>query len=215
MTAPIKKSVPYDVQYVLEALYRYDYITYSHCIRVGVIAQKVAERLQLTMQQCLNARNAGFIHDYGKVFIPMEILCAPRSLSDSEMLIVKSHVITGVTKLKELNFDSFNSETLTAVQQHHENVDGSGYPKGIKDISLLGRILRVVDGFDALTHNRIYKKAFSLEDSFGILKVYNDKYDKKVVTCLEKIVQKNEFTVTDLCLDYVQLCHSNICEYKQ
>lgn len=117
------------------------------------------------------------LHDIGKVAIPDHILLKPGKLDQDEFEYMKKHVEFGVSALKkELSFDvevpSFIKTALEIVGFHHEKWDGSGYPNGLKGelIPLPGRLMAIIDVFDALINERVYKKAYSLEDSITIIK---------------------------------------------
>ena len=203
MNKQVIQNLPQQVQNALIAMRDYDYSLYSHSIRVGVLAGCVAEILALEDRCCNTVRIAGFVHDYGKLEIPVEVLNAPRQLTEDEQAIMRGHVLAGLYKLYLADSSFFSPSILTAVAQHHENLDGSGYPFGLKQISLTGKILRVCDAFDALTHARSYKPSFNLRDSFCILKTFSGtQYDEEVIKGLENIIKDNEFAVADLCRDY-------------
>jgi HD-GYP domain-containing protein (c-di-GMP phosphodiesterase class II) len=104
----------------------------------------------------------------GKIKIPDEILHKPGRLTDSEMDIMKEHVQHGVDYLKGTDI---SAPLIQAIGEHHERLDGLGYPKGKKDaeISLAGRMLAIADMYDALTANRVYKAGMSSQKAFSIL----------------------------------------------
>jgi HD-GYP domain-containing protein (c-di-GMP phosphodiesterase class II) len=111
---------------------------------------------------------AGFLHDLGKIMIPDEILHKPGRLTDEEMDIMKGHVQHGVDHLLETDIQP---HLIQAVAEHHERLDGLGYPKGKKgdDISMAGRMLAIADMYDALTADRVYKSGMSSQKAFSIL----------------------------------------------
>ena len=203
MNKNVIQNLPQQVQNVLAAMRDYDYSLYSHSVRVGVLAGRVADALGIESEYCRVARIAGFVHDYGKLKIPVEVLNAPRQLTEAEQIIIRGHVLAGLYDLYLRDSFFFSPSILVAVAQHHENLDGSGYPFGLKQISLTGKILRVCDAFDALTHARSYKPSFNLRDSFCILKTFSGtQYDEEVIKGLESIIKDNEFAIADLCRDY-------------
>ncbi len=117
------------------------------------------------------------LHDIGKVGIPDSILLKPARLTPEEYDVMKKHVEYGVLALKkELNpsvdVPSFIKTALEIVGYHHEKWDGSGYPNGLKgkDIPLPGRLMAIIDVFDALINERVYKKAYSIDQSVTIIK---------------------------------------------
>lgn len=194
---------------VLSCLKMYDYRLFSHSIRVGIISYNVTKEMGLPEEECRDALIAGLVHDFGKTVLPIEVVNAPRKLSDKEINLVHSHVKKGVKLLINSGCAVFSDSVITAVSQHHENVDGTGYPAGIEGISMLGKILRVCDAYDALTHDRLYKKAYNLHDSFAILHAYSaTQFDGRVVEVLEEIVKNNDFAITDMCNEYFEYLRS-------
>ena len=111
---------------------------------------------------------AGFLHDLGKIKIPDEILHKPGRLTESEMDIMKGHVKHGVDYLKQTDIAS---PLIQAISEHHERLDGLGYPAGTKgeNISRAGRMLAIADMYDALTADRVYKPGMSSQKAFSIL----------------------------------------------
>jgi PAS domain S-box-containing protein len=149
----------------LAAEYRDDQ-TYEHTQRVGRTAGLLAERLGLDSGWCLLVRHAAPLHDVGKVGIPDSILLKPARLSPDEFAIVRGHAAAGARILS-----GSSSQLLKLAEEiaasHHEWWDGNGYPDGLagEEIPLSGRIVAVADVFDALTHDRPYKLAWSIADS--------------------------------------------------
>ena len=124
---------------------------------------------------------AGFLHDLGKIKIPDEILHKPGRLTDSEMNVMKGHVKYGVDYLKETDIAL---PLIQAISEHHERLDGLGYPAGTKgnDISQAGRMLAIADMYDALTADRVYKAGMSSQKAFSILMSdAPDRLDKSLV----------------------------------
>lgn len=122
-------------------------------------------------------------HDIGKVGIKDEILLAQRRLDEDEFEIMKEHAMIGYEILKDSQSVFLQAGAKIALT-HHEKYDGSGYPKGLvgDDISIYGRIVAVVDVFDALTSERPYKKAWSFEDALALLEKESGKhFDPKIV----------------------------------
>lgn len=149
----------------LAAEYRDDQ-TYEHTQRVGRTALLLAGRLELDPAQCLLIRHAAPLHDVGKLGIPDSILLMPGKLTPQEFEIVKGHAAAGARILSGSKSDLLKlAEEIAAT--HHEWWDGSGYPHGLagEAIPLSGRIVAAADVFDALTHARPYKRAWSVADS--------------------------------------------------
>jgi HD-GYP domain-containing protein (c-di-GMP phosphodiesterase class II) len=134
------------------------------------------------------------VHDIGKVAIPDHILCKPGFLAPAEREIMKSHVASGVAVVEALirDFDPGGSARVSMlrniVRAHHEALDGSGYPDGLKagEIPLEARIVAVADVFDALTSDRPYKETWSQEEAFGFLmERRGTRFDAACVEALE------------------------------
>jgi putative nucleotidyltransferase with HDIG domain len=129
-------------------------------------------------------RLAALFHDIGKIAIKDQILDKPSGLDEDEFEKIKQHPLIGFNILIEL--DNME-EVALIVCQHHERLDGKGYPHGIKDVFLLeeSKILAVADSYDALTSDRAYRKALSKEEALTILmEGTKGKYDIKVVEAL-------------------------------
>lgn len=134
-----------------------DDYTYMHSVAVCALMVALARQLGLDEAQTRAAGMAGLLHDLGKAAIPMEILNKPGKLSDAEFGIVKTHPEQGHAMLLEGR--GITPEALDVCLHHHEKMDGSGYPKGLKgdQISLLAKMGAVCDVYDAITSNRPYK----------------------------------------------------------
>jgi putative two-component system response regulator len=145
--------------------------TSSHIKRVSNFAAAVGRKLGLPGDFVENLRYAAPMHDIGKIGIPDKILLKPGKLNPEEWKIMKQHTIFGGKILEGADNGFLKMGEIIALS-HHEKWDGSGYPKALKNdkIPLAGRIVAVVDVFDALTSKRPYKEAFSLKKSFDIIK---------------------------------------------
>ncbi|MBC7319016.1 HD-GYP domain-containing protein, partial [bacterium] len=156
--------------------------------KVSELSCKIAEKLGLSSNDIERMRIAGLLHDIGKIAIPGEILNKPAKLGELEFEIVKTHPQIGYDIIRKVNSLSDIAEIIL---QHHERLDGSGYPKGLKgnEILLPARILAVADVVEAMTSHRPYRPAFSLEDVIKELKENSGKlYDPQVVSaCLDVI----------------------------
>ena len=147
-----------------------DDVTHSHVRRVQAYALGLARALGVTDEPTLKGiEAAALLHDTGKLAVPEHILNKPGKLSEAEFEQMKRHVDVGADILSLVNFPY---PVVPIVRCHHENWDGSGYPRGVKgtDIPIGARILSVVDCFDALTSDRPYRSALSDEAAFDILR---------------------------------------------
>ncbi|MGM0411066.1 MAG: HD-GYP domain-containing protein [Bacillota bacterium] len=176
-----------------------DEYTYSHLLNVGILAYMFGNWLDLDKEKITNLTKAGLIHDLGKTKIPDKILNKPDNLTEEEYEKMKNHSIYGYEMAKKAN--KISDETARGVLTHHERYNGKGYPLGMKGekIPLFGRILAIVDTFDAITANRIYHPACSpfdaiklfREETFGefdynLLKIFLDKMPNYFVN--EKVI---------------------------
>ena len=139
-----------------------DIVTYEHSRRVGTYAQRLARYLGWSRREARDLALAGLVHDLGKTWIGNDILLKSDKLSDEERRQMERHPIIGARILIGCDVHPFYVET---VLYHHEAWDGRGYPTGLKgeEIPLSARILTVADVFDALTSQRPYKAALSLD----------------------------------------------------
>ncbi|HEY8489903.1 MAG TPA: HD domain-containing phosphohydrolase [Dehalococcoidia bacterium] len=150
---------------VLASLIRlvsHDYRTYSHSVNVCAYAVALGARLRIFSEAELHTLGlAAMLHDIGKARLDEEILQKEGGLTPVEWAIMRRHPETGVELLRELGL--LEEYGLRAVLEHHEAQDGSGYPRGLRgeEISLMGRILHIADGYDALTSHRPYRPAMT------------------------------------------------------
>lgn len=146
-----------------------DPLTEGHCQRLSDYSSRLAERIGLGPEDVDACRIGGVVHDVGKIIIPDAVLMKPAKLNEDEWVIMKQHTTRGEEICKGLK--SFKN-VLPIIRHHHEKRDGSGYPDGLSgdDVPMNARVLQVVDVFDALRAERPYKKGFSVEKTFSILR---------------------------------------------
>jgi putative nucleotidyltransferase with HDIG domain len=140
----------------------YDRDTADHQVRVATIACAISRALGWNEEQVQALRLASLLHDVGKMTVSQEILSKPGRLSAEEFLRMKLHAEAGHAILKHIRFPWPIAE---AVLQHHERMDGSGYPRGLKgdEIMPMARVLAIADVFDAMISTRSYRPALHLE----------------------------------------------------
>src|SRR5437899_4264428 len=147
-----------------------DDVTHSHVQRVQTLALALARAIGIADKADLKAiEAAALLHDTGKLAVPEHILNKPGGLTESEFEKMKLHVDVGADILSLVDFPY---PVVPIVRCHHENWNGTGYPRGIagEDIPIGARILSVVDCFDALTSDRPYRRAMTEEAALGILR---------------------------------------------
>jgi len=139
-----------------------DAYTAGHQKRVTELACKIAGEMNLTQDQQYGLRLAGGVHDIGKIRVPSEILSKPGCITDLEFKLIKTHVQSGYDILKNIEFTHPIAEM---VLQHHERMNGSGYPRGLKETEILleARILAVADVVEAIASHRPYRPARGID----------------------------------------------------
>lgn len=158
----------------VESIKTYDENTFEHSMNVAINAVTFGIGLGYNYYRLKNLAVGALMHDIGKQFVPIDILNKKGPLTDAEMGVVKEHPNYGY---KILSRDlSVYSSTREIVHQHHENWDGSGYPRGLKEQEIyeLAMVTHVCDVFDALISKRSYKEAFSYQTAIQILKEGTD-----------------------------------------
>ena len=167
-----------------------DAYTAAHQQRVANLAYTIADKMGLPPHRIKGIHLAGLIHDIGKVRVPGEILTSPNSLNKAEFDIIKMHPTKGYEILSGIDFPWSIAE---AVYQHHERLNGSGYPRGLsgEDIILEARILAVADVVEAIASHRPYRPALGIDAALQeIAEQRGVLYDPAVVdACLEVFQQ--------------------------
>lgn len=174
-----------------------DPYTAGHQIRVARLASEVGKKMGLTEDECKGIDVAGSMHDIGKINIPSEILNKPGNLSEIEMNLIKTHPQLGYDIVKNIPFPWPVSETIL---QHHERLDGSGYPLGLKGnkINLYAKIIAVVDIVEAMSSHRPYRPALGMTMALEEIKKFKDiKYDGKVVDICIQLIREENFKFED------------------
>lgn len=146
---------------MLAKLFSKNYELFSHSLQVALLTMVFCRFLKSDANSIFYGGLGALLHDIGKVDLPREILLKKAKLTEDDFALMKQHPELGVKILRQ--HSSIGEEVLEIVYQHHENADGGGYPCGltIGEISPLAQIVRIVDCYDALTTNRVYKNALS------------------------------------------------------
>lgn len=180
-----RKVLEGSIEAIAMTLEMRDPYTAGHQQRVSRLACAIADEISLPQQQIDGLRIAGLIHDLGKVTVPAEILSKPSKLTETEFSIIKNHPRVAYDILKKIDFPW---PVADIVLQHHEYLDGSGYPQGLKgkDILLEARILTVADVVEAMASHRPYRPALGIDRALDEVKFgRKSKFDADVVdACL-------------------------------
>jgi cyclic di-GMP phosphodiesterase len=147
-----------------------DSYTGGHCERLSDYSERIGRRVGLPEDQITALRRGGIVHDIGKVAVPDAILLKPGKLTDEEWIVMRQHPVVGERICSPLK--SFRL-VLPIIRHHHEKMDGSGYPDGLKgeQIPLLSRIMTLSDVYDALTTERPYKAAFTCKEALEMMRI--------------------------------------------
>jgi HD-GYP domain-containing protein (c-di-GMP phosphodiesterase class II) len=167
-----------------------DESTEEHTRRVAGLAVELGERLGLSRTRLRSLAIGGLLHDIGKLSIPDSILQKPGALDDDEFAVIKLHPERGRELLGELG--GFDESITRLVHDHHERLDGRGYPRGLRadDLDLATRILAVCDVYDALVSPRVYRDAWSVEKALSHLAAEaGTSFDERCVGALVRLVE--------------------------
>ena len=170
-----------------------DPYTGGHEVRVGQLAAALGRELGLDEITCQGLQIIGRVHDIGKITIPAEILSKPGRLNDMEMNIVRTHAQQGYEILKDIEFDWPVAEVI---RQHHERMDGSGYPRGLKgdEILLEARILAVADVVESMASHRPYRPARGIEPALAEIEANAGRlYDAEVAQACIRLFRERGF----------------------
>jgi PAS domain S-box-containing protein/putative nucleotidyltransferase with HDIG domain len=187
----LEKTIQNTLQAMAKIQEARDPYTTGHQLRVAALAQEIAKEMYLPEEWIRGIQVAALIHDIGKIYVPAEILSRPSKLTASEFALVKTHPSVGYDILKTIEFPW---PIADVVLQHHERLDGSGYPRGLKtgDILLESQILAVADVVEAMSSHRPYRPAHSLDFTLDEISKNKGKlYEPDVVdSCLWLITGK-------------------------
>ncbi|MCR5234423.1 MAG: HD-GYP domain-containing protein [Lachnospiraceae bacterium] len=158
-----------------------DEYTFKHSVDVATMAMVIGQGLNLTQDELREIGIAGLLHDLGKSQIPLEILNKPGSLDDNEFKLMKQHSLFGFKILKEKN--QLPEPIMMGVLQHHEKMNGKGYPLGTAGDSIhkYARIIAVADVYDALVTERPYKKAFHKREAVEMILAMTQELDMEAM----------------------------------
>ncbi|WP_419883185.1 HD domain-containing phosphohydrolase [Peribacillus sp. B-H-3] len=164
-----------------------DMYTFMHSERVADYSVRIAKKLNLNTEDLQSLFFAAELHDIGKINIPIEILNKPGKLTKEEFDVIKKHPGDGADMVMKTSY----KHLAKIIEQHHERLNGSGYPHGLKgdDILLQAKIIAVSDTFDAMTEDRAYRKAHTAQYAMDEIKsMAGTHYEPEIVDALEKVL---------------------------
>ena len=164
----------------------------SHSICVSNLAYRVAKELGLSQEECHELAVAGFLHDIGKMELAKYVYGhEEETLTVEEMKYVRWHASFGADILER---EGYSQRIVEMVRHHHENCDGSGYPKNLtrEEIPFGARILRVCDVFAALTSNRPYRKSFDIDTAVDLMIEESKDYDIRVFLAFMRVIHSGD-----------------------
>ena len=197
-TEELQKAIHGTIDTIIKILELKDPYTAGHERRVGELALAIARKMELSEEHQKRVFFAGILHDTGKLMVASEILAKPGKLSDGEFAVIKEHVKSGYELIKDIKLPWDISEIIL---QHHERLNGSGYPNGLKeeDILLEAKILAVADVLEAMSSHRPYRPKLEIKialdeisSNSGIL------YDKEVADATIKLFDEDNFIISEI-----------------
>jgi putative nucleotidyltransferase with HDIG domain len=174
-----------------------DPYTAGHQIRVGNLAVRIGEKIGLPKKKLTGLYVSGYLHDLGKISVPSEILTKPSKLNAVEFEIIKSHVEYGYGVLRKLDLPW---PVADIVKQHHERLDGSGYPDGLSgdEIMIEAKVLAAADVVEAMTSHRPYRPGLGLELACEEIDAQKGiKFDEKIVEATLELFTKDKYMFED------------------
>jgi PAS domain S-box-containing protein/putative nucleotidyltransferase with HDIG domain len=193
--ARLEMSMKGTLQAVARMVDLRDPYTAGHERRVGLISAAIGREMGWDEDRCRHLEMVGLVHDIGKIAVPAEILSKPTKLSANEYAMIKGHGESGYEILQNVQFDL---PVADIIRQHHERMDGSGYPQGLKGEAILpeARVLAVADVLESMSTHRPYRAALGvdaaleeLQQNSGIL------YDGKVVDAVVRLIREKGYAL--------------------
>jgi PAS domain S-box-containing protein/putative nucleotidyltransferase with HDIG domain len=189
----LEKALAGTVQAMSRTIELRDPYTAGHQRRVGRLSDAIARELGLPFAQVEGVRMSGDIHDIGKIYVPAEILSKPGHITEVEYSIIRNHAQAGYEILKTIDFPWPIAEI---VHQHHERLDGSGYPAGLTrdQILLEAKIISVADVVEAMSSHRPYRPAHGIDAALAEIEMFRGKrFDESVVDACLRLFREKRF----------------------
>ena len=189
----LRRNLAGTIQAIARTVETRDAYTAGHQRRTAEIARAIAYEMGLPKQMIEGVQMGGVIHDLGKISVPAEILSKPGKISDSEDSLIKQHPQTGYEILKDIDF---KWPVADIVLQHHERLDGSGYPYNLKndEILLEARVLGVADVIEAMSSHRPYRPTLGIDEAFEEISMNRAiLYDPDVVDAAIDLFTKRKY----------------------
>lgn len=194
----LKAALVSTIQAIAHTVEKRDPYTAGHQVRVADLAAAIAAELKLDASRIEGIQLGAMIHDIGKIYVPAEILNRPGKLTDSEFAIIKSHAQVGYDIMKDVEFPW---PVAQMILQHHERLDGSGYPNGLSGdaIILEARILAVADVVEAMAAHRPYRPAVGTDSGLMEIRTHRGTlYDARVVDACLRLFNEKGYTLPDV-----------------
>ncbi|OHD81417.1 MAG: hypothetical protein A3D90_10215 [Sulfuricurvum sp. RIFCSPHIGHO2_02_FULL_43_9] len=196
-TILLRQSLEQSIQTIAATVEARDPYTAGHQHRVSELATAIAREMQLGDEQVQGIHLAAIIHDLGKIHIPAEILSKPGKLNKIEFMLIQTHPEEGYNILKDVKFPWPIADIIL---QHHEKIDGTGYPQGLKgdEILLEAKIICIADVVEAMSSHRPYRASLGIEPALEeIRRGRGSWYDASVVDACLKLFHENRFTFSN------------------
>lgn len=168
----------------MQSLKIVDPLTFYHCCRVGEFARRLARDSGLDEYEQKRAEFSGLFHDVGKIGVPQVVIHKPAKLDFDEFAMMKKHPEVSEQIVKVLDDNPFFKDILLPIRNHHERLDGAGYPDGLSgdQVPVLARVILIVDTYDAMTQTRSYRKGLPVEAVYSELQKFaGTQFDPQLV----------------------------------
>ncbi len=194
----IKKLLLQMVKAISLTIEKHDLYTAGHQHKVARLAVAIGKRMGLSVDDLEGLKIGSLIHDIGKTYIPAEILTRPGPIDEYERLIMQQHTTIGYQLMSTVDFPW---PVADMILQHHENIDGSGYPNGLTgdEIKLEAKIMAIADEVAAMSECRPYRDKFSIDEIINTIKQESGKkFEPDIVTICIKVIQDDKFDLISI-----------------